>query len=250
MALEREQMGPDYAIYDVSNARSVINIVPNSLREAMLGLEDKWRNLSEVELKRMCKPEVEHAKLRLQFWAEYNKAQDQGRMVQVGAVIRGVCSQEWWNSRVLRCPEKVAYIVVPPRDYLSTMAEMLDFGMDRLRDVLSLDLVDEKGRANAGLISQMVKIVQMLDLRVKGAVVQQHQVLSANINLGSDEAAKLEKVLQANSLDELELEIKRIRRQIAGDNREQSKTSSAAIEFIDEGELIGTQEKDHQSQDS
>jgi hypothetical protein len=205
-----ETQGADYAIFDLANPRSVVNIVPTLERQAILGLGPEWRNLSEREVFRKCKPDPLDARLRLAFWDEYSMAQDKDRFIKIINVVRNICPIDYWETRVVVEQEKLAFIILPPRDYISSMKALLDQGLQKLEDVLSLDIVNTKGQPNVRLIAEMVKIVQMLDIRVKGAVLQKIRVdqRSVNLNMNHDASGG------GTSLEELDEQIKRVQERL------------------------------------
>ena len=183
--------GPDYVIFDLTNERSVINMVPDSLKNVMLGLGDEWRYLSERELYAKCEPDPVDARLRLSFWDEYLRAQDHGEQMIVANVVRNITSMDYWENRVLRSEAKVAFLVIPPKDLIFAMKAHLDKGIERLGEFLDLPVkrivrnkegVVIRESVDSALIGQMVKIIQLLDNRVHGAVVQKN--LNMNIHAG------------------------------------------------------------------
>jgi hypothetical protein len=169
------QLTPTIVIFDRKNPRSLINIVWEELRDSMLALEANHQDLlqlTERKLEKLLEPDPTESRLRLRFWDEYSRAQEKGKRMLLAEVCRGVCSGDFWEKNILRDLKRVAYIINPPTNYIVTMEELLYKGLDRVREVLDLPIKDAKGRPDARLISEMVKIVQMLDQRVKGAIIQ------------------------------------------------------------------------------
>lgn len=183
---EVDEFGADRILWDEDNPRSLINIVPNSLKTALLGMDPDLRYMSESELHKRCAPESIDGRLRLNFWDEYNLAQDRNRMMRIQNIVRNVSSMEYWKERVLGDKLKLAYICIPPKDYLIYTRQLHDLGMSKLEEILQLPIQDKKGNPNTRLIGEIIKIVQMLDLRVKGAILQKTQIYQKSLNLNVD----------------------------------------------------------------
>lgn len=210
--------GPGVKIYDPDFPRSVVNIVYKPLREAILALDTRLRYLSESELERICEPDPVDRRLRLSFWDEYGLAQDQNRNMLVNRILRNICPLEYWDRRVLPNPEKLAYIVIPPRDYEIGMRANFEKAMDRLEEFLKLPVVDDEGKVNSNLIGKIVKIAEMLQLRLYGAVPQ------ANINMNLNQAME-DTEKKPKSISDVEREIASLKKRMiegveVGDGRE------------------------------
>lgn len=214
MTQETETEPAGYAIFDLKDPRSVVNMVPGVEREAILALGPEWRNLSERELYKKVDPDPRDARLRLAFWDEYSQAQDRGRKMFIANVVRNICPRDYWDDRVVVEPEKLAFIVLPPKDYVVAMRALLEQGLTKLEEVLALPLTMKTAKGvtvpNVRLITEMVKIIQMLDLRVKGAIIQKVRVdsRSVNLNLAGDAPGG------QMTLEDLDNEIKKVSNRI------------------------------------
>lgn len=168
------------SLLETDNPAAVINLVPPSLKTA---IEDAFFELEHLfhcderelfmELKRNNRmPSATDNRVRLKFWVEYDRVCSlAGGRMNMQNVIAGVCSQELWH-KYLKNPYKVAWLMCVPTGYLIKAEEALEFGLEQLRDVLSISHVLSGDRVDHKLINTKLKIVQMLDLRVKGAPVQ------------------------------------------------------------------------------
>lgn len=169
-------LSPKITIFDRTNPRSLINIVWVEFREAMFTVEVNQPELLEMterKLEKLVEPDPTDCRLRLRFWDEYARAQDRGKRLFLEEICRGVCSTDYFDKHISKNLQKIAWIILPPANYVTTMEELLYKGLDRIREVLDLPLKDQAtGRVDTKLIGEMVKIVQMLDQRVKGAIIQ------------------------------------------------------------------------------
>lgn len=163
-------------LWDEENPRAVINLVADRFRNAMLQIPDFLRVMPEKDLERRVRPTATDGRLRLAFWQEYNRAQDNMKNMNLANVFAGVCTKQYFFEWYLTNHERVAYMLTPPASYMKAAEEALTFGIERMRELLALDVngTDHKGRPkiNTSLAKVQLEIVKMLELRVKGAVVQ------------------------------------------------------------------------------
>lgn len=205
-----------YSIYDFKNPRSVINIVPLSLREAIIRIPNRTQMMSETELHKYAEPSPTIGRLRLSFWDEYGLAQDQGRDMQITAIIRNIISFDYWEKKILPRTEWVAFIVMPPKDYMVSMRYLHRQALKRLEEILDLPVlevaVSKSGRTtqkiNVSLISQIIRITQMLESRVMGAVVQKN----LNLNVSADPVEKGD--IEGLTLEQIDKKLFEIKKQM------------------------------------
>ena len=172
---------------DLDNERSLINIVPDKLKQKLKC--EKIMNLlehDEMALRKIVKPSVTSNRLRSSFWIEYNLAQSNKTMMKMENVYKGICSRQ--NFYVLIDKDAtVAWMLMPVADYHIALHEAHGFGVDRLREILNMPLYKHeliktkdgsKSKArrtstpDIRMAQLFVKVFELLDNRVKGAVVQ------------------------------------------------------------------------------
>lgn len=207
------------SLFDESEPRSLVNIIWTHFRpviERTAKSHPELFDISEARLKKKAKPEPQHTMLRLRFWQEYDIAQNGGRKMMLKDVTRGICSMEFWSRQVCTTPELVAYIITPPPSYLTKMQSMLDISLDGMTEILELPIKDERGKVDTRLIAEKVKIFQLLDLRVKGAIMQKvaiHQRIDQRTQITGGKEDPLSK-MDLNDLESLEANIQRVKKQI------------------------------------
>lgn len=167
--------------------------------------------LDERFIRQKADPTELDERVRLTFWDEFHQASVQGRKMHINNVINShTTTIEVLVRDYLRKPGvKLAYIITPPRRYGTSMRILLDKGMRRMEEILDMPLKLPNGNPNAALISQVIKAFQLIDLRVKGAVIQKMQIQQQNLNLNADIGgdstdAQLLQNLASMSLDDLE----------------------------------------------
>jgi hypothetical protein len=164
------------SIFDRGDPDSVFNRSPPRIKAAIELLETsksgmKWVLAGPKEIRQTLKPDVSLSRLRISFWEEYARAIDRDRLIREDFVYAQICVLEGF-SEIIADPERFGYILNQPHNYKKATEELLSTGLDRLRDILELPLVNSKGQVQPAVIGGILKAVEMLDRRVKGAVMQ------------------------------------------------------------------------------
>jgi hypothetical protein len=227
----------DLANYEVTNRddpRSIINLVPEVIQTAIeqvpdwllamdpRELRDHFRNKAKAEREERLKQGLDGAateswqpsftddRLRLSFWNEYEASQALKRPMQMTRVYAGICSRQYFYDKVITNYLRMAWLLCPPQSYAVSLEEALLFGIDQMRDILTIPHVDSRGKVDPKIAKVKLDIVNMLDQRVKGAVVQKTQALHVHAStdkLKSQAPIKEEDMAELDRrLKELELE--------------------------------------------
>lgn len=215
-----EENQPQYlvSIWDHENPRSLVNIVPDkvgqAMREAVAKTPDYF-SLDEDKLYKLLRrenasPGPTDNRIRLKFWMEYDYAQSQGkRVMDITRIIAGVCSWEYFYAHYLKSPSRVAWMTCMPTGYLIKAEEALEFGLEQMRDLLGQPH-EVNGRVDTKLGELKVKIYNMLDQRLRGAVVQ--KTMSLNVNTTSPQTAQaLARTMSQPTMEQLNNRLKILR---------------------------------------
>ena len=184
--------------FDLSDPRSVPNLLPDAWKKAISSLDERWFTYHERHLRKRCKPDRVDNVLRNRFWAEYQRAHDTGGVMSVSAIMAGVTYDDYLRKVILAKPAKLAWIVRPPVAMVFTQEEALQEGIYQLREALSRyddpdflyitttkEYAGSKGKAawkqvtrkvNTPVLAELRKIVESLSVRVQGAITQQVQI--------------------------------------------------------------------------
>lgn len=214
------------SLFETDNERSIVNLVPKAIRTAIeehLHTNPELFDKDERDLYKWFRkeeriPSPTDNRLRLKFWDEYDRAQAQNlpSMTMIN-VLSGICSKEYFYGTYLKRPYKVAWLLCPPTGYLNKAEEALEFGLEQLRDILEQNHLTGGYLIDGQMVNQKVdlklgdlkmKIVAMLDNRVKGAVIQRSVHLNANVG-----AAQIQKATTEATVDSLRRQIKEMDRQ-------------------------------------
>lgn len=194
------------SILETNDPKSVANMIPDALKKALKDIPLELLGCSEERLVQQVGPSQVLEMLRLSFWDEYSIAVDNGRKMQINRVYGPICSREFFYREVVGNPLFLGYIIRPTLDYTFKMRELLEIGHRRFREVLHLPLHEANGRVNVPLVAEMVKIVSLVENRVRGAVVSKLQVEQRSLNVNVDAPKGYFEV--SDELDDIESQIK------------------------------------------
>lgn len=194
-------------LWDRTNDRSIINLVPGKVAEAML-VAGKARpelfDLDEKALKRAVSPSPTDNRLRLAFWIEYDRAQAEQKNMNLSNVYGGVCTRFFFEEVWLKVPQRMAWLLCMPIAYDVALQESVAYGLDTMREILEMDHTTPRG-VNAKLLELKVKVFAMLDMRLKGAYTQTLKNLNLNVSTSDKQVAKH---LASGSMEEVEARLK------------------------------------------
>jgi len=201
----------EIVFWEDRNPKSVINLVTERLQELMKQLPQALLAMSEKEIRKKLEPGWTEEQLRIAFWDEYFLTVDNnGKKMRLEAVYARVCAKDIFYDKI-KNPLTLAYICKPPQDYIYQMRSLLNVGLERFAEILNLP-VKVNGRVDTKLIAEIIKIVTLVDNRVKGAVTQKIQIDGTQKNLNMNVNYEAPKTHQdiAKELRDIELEIKQL----------------------------------------
>jgi len=175
----------ELSLFDTGNPKAVVNLLPKKIADAMELIRPNLLSNSLAGAERSKEIGEIESLLRLAFWDEYFVACDRGGKMIMERVYSRVCSKEYFYKYVVPNQTKLAYILHPPKEYTLKMRELLEMGHERIREILQLPL-RQGNRVDAKLISEIVKIVTLLENRVRGAVVHRVELNQKSLNVNVD----------------------------------------------------------------
>ena len=212
-----EQLQRTY--FDRNNPHSIVNRVWSEFLpylQAVADVYSKYLGDPENVLKAICKPDERDIRARLSFWDEYNLATQENRLMDENRFMSGIMTTDVWQRVYLTNRKKLLWILCQPANYTATMRYLLDVGLKRLQEIMEMPLVAKNGKPDIRMISQVLKAFQLVDLRVKGSVLQRMQIdqRSLNVHVGS-EGQSLNS-LSLEQLREMESQLERIEKKRDG----------------------------------
>jgi hypothetical protein len=185
----------------------VVDMVPPVVGRCFEKVPADLRGLTEEEveaklLKRDYTPSLTDNRLRLGFWAEYERAINHGGKMVIENVIRGKCSRRHFYEVILKDYRRVAWLTTPPVEYKMSLEEALHAGVRKLREILDFPLYKD-GNPDTKAADIILRTVAMLDVRVKGAITQRMDVrsLSVSVDAKAKEAAQIAPLDSIESID-------------------------------------------------
>lgn len=170
-----------------SDPKSLVNLLPTAIANKLdeLAFErPELFSMDDDELEKLAKPAITLERLRISFWHEYHRAQEQGRKMTSAGIYAGVCLQQYFSMTVMQKPLAFAWLLRPPASYAIAMEEALVQAIKRVREVLNMPL---NGSAKNAAI--FLKAMEMLDARLNGAAVQRIESKSVSVQINKSDKA-------------------------------------------------------------
>lgn len=150
-------------------------------------------------------------RLRVALWQEFERAIHNNRLIKISQVYAGTCSESTFYS-LISSPEKLAYILCAPADYIVMLKEAHNAGLEKLREIFSAKMMDEDGWLNHKAADMVIKAFALLDARLKGAVIQRVDQRVLNATVPSNQVAGA--LGMPSDMDVLEIELQKARKEI------------------------------------
>lgn len=211
-------------VYNSSNDQSLVTKLQNcqEFLAQVRALPPHLIGCPEKELRKGFRPDDMLERLKISFWDEFRLSQNQKRPMMMQNVLNGLCSKPYFYEKVVKDKLKLAWLITPPPEEILVQKQLIQIGLKRLQEVLELPVIevtyrDLKGKqsnsprfktirkVNVPLIKEIRGIVEMLQNRVYGSVIQKQQIESKTlaVNLtdkelpgGEPTVADLEKALK------------------------------------------------------
>ena len=198
----------EVSITDQNDPFSIINLVDEDTKDAIASLDPELLEKDEIELKETYKPNLGAQRFRIAFWEEYDRSVKDGDGINIKKALAGTMTRAVFKKKVLKNHGVLAFVLTPPQDYSVAMKEALDMGMNTLRRILGANVVDDNGNLNHKAAEVVLKAYALVDLRVKGAVIQKIQQQSLNMNVNKTQVSVTsESTEMPLTLEEIEKEL-------------------------------------------
>lgn len=202
MSVEYDRLYERLSIKDKDNPYSLVNLCSEYIAEKIMSIPD-----DTLDRAKKPRPDDEFSlndeMLRIAFWEEYRRAvRLEARMV-MSNIYGGIMTQRGWEF-LARNPERLAYIITPPKEIHVAMEALVHLGLKKMEEILTLSVYDSKGEVNPKLAGVQHRIFEDLMNRRRGHVLQKIETTSRNLNVNVDTTPKEAKRL---SLDEIERKI-------------------------------------------
>lgn len=182
---------PRLKLIQEDNPTALVNIAPEALIPVIREVYTRMPRLlyqTEHYIRAQVTPDDTDDLFRMLFWDEFTRCTmtDPPLRMSIKNMARGGLNSMTIYNRYANNRHKMLWIITPPKNYAHAMRLLLERGMNALFQVMSMPLTDKKGRPDHKLIEKIIKIVQITDLRVKGAIPQTINMHQKNLNLNVD----------------------------------------------------------------
>lgn len=164
-------------IIDKNDPRAVINLVPSAFARSIEVVAEKYPHYlaeSELELQVLLRPTDLDDRLRVAFWAEYERSQDNNRAMQMKNVYGPFISKQHFYATIMESPQRIAWIIKPPENHMLSSEASLHNGKNTMAKIMRMEVFDDAGNIDTKRASIFLKAYEMLENRVRGAVVQKN----------------------------------------------------------------------------
>lgn len=177
--------------FDRTSPTSLFLLTPDELHSTMEEVLLRMPRLvmqHEAEIRRVCNPTPRDDYVRLNFWDEYNKATsfDPPKKMTWRGILCNAITREAFEATYLGNRHKMIWLITPPKSYADTMKRILHRSLDKLTEVLEQPIINAAGELDHKLIDKIIKIAQIADQRVKGAIPQFIHQKNLNMNLNGN----------------------------------------------------------------
>lgn len=204
------------AHWGLDQPESIAHHIPDEFFAKLLSIPDGTLKIPEVKLEELAQVSRQDRRIRIQFWAEYERSCVEGRKMNFGDVVAGAGIPSWesYQARLDLSPELFAWLMQPPAAYQIQLKEASELGLRRLTDIMELPLTykDAKGniKVNTGVGILILQAFKMIDQRLHGAITQK----LVNVNLSGDAGEPGES--RAVDMAKIDEKIAELERQLEG----------------------------------
>lgn len=175
--------------FDLSNPKSMVNLVPLYIKDEILRLQRRFLILTEKELEDILWPNgviSEDAQIFKQaFWDEFDRVIRYGESHFNATRLMGDGFAIGWVREFIKDKHRLAWLIRIPREYEIVLKDIHRLGLKQMRVIMGLPLMTDRGTPNVKLGELKFKIMQHMDTRLKGAVVQRVENTNRNMNINT-----------------------------------------------------------------
>lgn len=163
---------------------------------------------------------VEYARFsefRIAFWEEVEKKKKDEMglpksTINMQALELTFFPKGYLLKKFFEVPEMLAWLLFPMRQFMIQLKNFESLADERILEILSESPIGGNGVVNTKLAGIQVKIYELLQNRLHGAVVQRQQIEQKNLNVNVNEKNpdKAAQIAELTSLAEIDRRIKEI----------------------------------------
>ncbi len=169
-----------FSVFEEDNPLSLINLIDSEkVKEALFRIKTECPVMfyaDDAEIQAKAKPTRLVLSLKIAFWDEYERAVQKRTSFRVSRWLTNLVDRKYFYDSILPNNMFMLYIITPPRNYELLQRQALDKSITELLAILDLPNEDADGKPNAAVINAKIKIHNLMELRVKGAIAQRFQI--------------------------------------------------------------------------
>ena len=207
--------GDLYPIWLEESTRGLFDIAPVAVRRAVLESKDPSLFSQDTkELESEITPTRTDKKIKLSFWKEYDRASRDHCPMKTENICKNVCHPNYFRDHFLKREKKVAWLFIPPTDYLLELESMMSIAADRINEIINIPI--ERTNKNGDQVIDIkaaelvLKAIKQLEDRVKGAPTQRLDQRSLQVSVDGNKQLSHEVDIDKKIL-ELEEKLKNTR---------------------------------------
>jgi hypothetical protein len=160
-----------------------VTVYSSALEKAISSIPDDIRYMSEEKLRTKIQPTLKLYEVKRAFWEELTEAQERGKKMRMWRIHQNLCNKEYFY-RIIRDPNKMAWIISPLVHYEDKTKAALDAVSERYEELINMDITTTKRIKDENGEYQMVvetdpkkalvllQVIKNLEDRIKGTAVQ------------------------------------------------------------------------------
>lgn len=160
--------------------------LPAAFQEAIALMTNADWAKSYQQVMREANPTEIDFKIRRSLWAALENSKKFLVPIEWKKVYDGICTYAQFYAYPKK-PAKLRFLLEPPAVYNESLATLMDIGLARLREIISMPLEDKNGKVNPLLVEKVIKCIVLVDHRIHGGYTQRAEIkaqqLSAHIDI-------------------------------------------------------------------
>jgi hypothetical protein len=219
-----------------------VTVYSSALEKAISEIPDDIRYMSEERLRNKIQPTLKLYEVKRAFWEELTEAQQRGKKMRMWRIHQNLCNKEYFY-RIIRDPNKMAWIISPLVHYEDKTKAALDAVSERYEELINMDITTTKRIKNADgqyeLVTEtdpkkalvLLQVIKNLEDRIKGTAVQRQ--LSVHTDRPRDAEGSGTGALDMDAVND---RLKELESQLGGsidERREPTRLAQGASEYIE-----------------
>jgi len=208
------QNGLEGTDFDPSVPGAFINLLPEAAIKTLEKINIELFTKDENELEQYCTPSPSTNRVRHAFWSAYHRAKEMhASHINWNLIATAAGVSHTQLQRMLTDTKRLVWVLCPIAQYNDVLREGLERGIRKMREALEADIFDSAGNLNVQTAKEVREIVQYLDKRMHGDIVQRFKIDSKSEVKSVRESSNHDEQQAKLSIDE---EIKMIEEKLSG----------------------------------